>query len=111
MYTFGFSGPFAFSRKAPASFVEPGRLFAYMNTALNECIFVKFYIGDLCENMLRKSKFGQNQTKIWDTLHEDQSTFYGSVGDKIVLKALLTATYRGTMQRECVVSFPFLAAI
>jgi len=31
-----------------------------------------------------------------------------AVGDKIALKALLTATYRGTMQRECFVSFPFL---
>jgi len=66
IYTFGFSGPFAYSRKGPASFFEPGRLLAYMNTAVNEWIFVKFYIGDLYENMF-KSKFEQNQTKIWDT--------------------------------------------
>ena len=33
-----------------------------------------------------------------------------AVGDNIVLKALLTATCRGTMQRERVVSSPFLTA-
>jgi hypothetical protein len=35
---------------------------------------VKFDIGDFYENLLRKSKFGQNRTKVSGSLREDQST-------------------------------------
>jgi len=77
IYTFGFSGHLHIREK---------RLLASSSLAACSHIWTrlwmngfswKFFIGDLCGNMLRKSIFGQNQRKIWDTYQEDQSTFYG----------------------------------
>jgi hypothetical protein len=52
------------------------RLSAYISGAPTERIFVKFDIGDFCETLSRKSKFGQEWTKVSGTLHEDLLVFH-----------------------------------
>jgi hypothetical protein len=44
-------------------------LSACVNSVPTGRVPVKFYIGDLYENLSRNSKFERNQTKITDTLH------------------------------------------
>ena len=39
-------------------------------------ISLKLYIGILHENNSRRSKFGENRTEMWDTLHKDLSSFH-----------------------------------
>ena len=106
IYSFGFSGPFAYSRKAPASFAEPGRLFAYMNAALGEWIFVKFYIGDVWK-YVEEIQIRAKSDKKYGIRNMKTKVRFMAAGDKSVLKALLKSTCSGTVQRECVVSFPF----
>jgi hypothetical protein len=49
----------------------PVCLSAYISVAPTGPISVKFYIGDFYENLLRKSKFGQNRAKISGNLYGD----------------------------------------
>jgi hypothetical protein len=54
----GISGAFAYSRKAPITFVMSVHLPACINTAPTGQIFVQFGIGDLYENLSGNSKIG-----------------------------------------------------
>ena len=55
-------------------------------------ISVKVGIGDFCEYLSRKSKFGANRTKVSDTLHEDLSIFYCFRRQKCTVKTFLCYT-------------------
>jgi hypothetical protein len=46
------------------------------NSALPGWSLMKFYIWEFFENLPRKSNFHYNLTRIVDTLHEDQYTFF-----------------------------------
>ena len=37
---------------------------------------MKFRVGNFCENLSRKSKFGENETKVWGTLRQYVSKFH-----------------------------------
>ena len=56
-------------------------LSACINSAPTGWIFVKIYIWDFCENLLRKFKFCYNWTKILSTLCEDPCIHFVVPGD------------------------------
>jgi len=76
----------------------------------------KIDTGNFHENMSRKSKFGNDQTKILGTLHEAQSTFSFVAGDinlpqdhcqaTLSIFTLLTVTHNSTIHMERTAAFP-----
>jgi hypothetical protein len=102
-----FWGWFTYAWKVPTSFDMCVQLSADISSAPTGWIFVKFYIWDFCENMLRKSKFGYNWIKIFSTLCADPCTFCCSWWHKITRETLFKSIYSAAMQKECIFTFPW----
>jgi hypothetical protein len=64
------------------------RLSASISAAPAGRFSVKCYIGDVYENLLRKSKFGYNREIISVSLHGDVSNIYSCWRHKIAIKSL-----------------------
>ena len=68
-------GAFARLRKATIGTVMSACIFAWNNWDATGRIFMKFYIGEFFENMLRKFNFHQNLTNVTGTLRQDVCIF------------------------------------
>ena len=89
-YFFRFLEAFAYSRKAPISFVMSFCPFARL--ALDG--FPSSFISGIFvrkKNLLRKFKFGSRRTNIRGTLYRDPSTFYCCLRHIFVIKTFFCA--------------------
>jgi len=82
---------FAYSQKAPITFIMSVRPSTCITSAPTGRIFVKSHILDFYEDLSRNSKHGQSRTKLLDTLREDLNKFYCCRRQSVATKALLAA--------------------
>jgi hypothetical protein len=80
LHSLNILGALVWPWKAPINFVMyvlTVCLSARIHSAPTGWTSVKFGIGNFYENLSGKSKLGYNRGKLWGTLHEDLSKYYG----------------------------------